>query len=68
MRTPHTAVKKGKRVIVRLKTGERFIDKFMDRKGNYVIFENHKVVKGNIKSFGIFKGNETDTTQDRDQS
>lgn len=55
MRTPHTAVKKGKRVMVKLKSGERFVDKFLDRKGHYVIFENHKVVKGNIKSFSIYK-------------
>lgn len=55
MKTPHTAVKKGKRVMVKLKSGERFVDKFMDRKANYVIFENHKVVKGDIKSFGIYK-------------
>lgn len=55
MRTPHTAVKKGKRVKVVLKSGETFIDKFMDRKARYVIFENHKVEKGNIKSFSIFK-------------
>ena len=56
MRTPHTAVKKGKRVKVVLKSGEEFIDKFVDRKSRYVTFENRKVLKGDIKSFAIFKG------------
>jgi len=56
MRTPHTAVKKGKRVKVVLKSGEEFVDKFIDRKSRYVTFETRKVLKGDIKSFGIFKG------------
>ena len=56
MKTPHTAVKKGKRVKVVLKSGEEFVDKFVDRKSRYVTFENRKVLKGDIKSFAIFKG------------
>jgi len=56
MRTPHTAVKKGKRVKVILKSGEVFVDKFIDRKSRYVAFETRKVLKGDIKSFAIFKG------------
>lgn len=55
MRTPHTAVKKGKRVKVVLKNGETFVDKFIDRKSRYVTFENRTVLKGDIKSFAIFK-------------
>lgn len=56
MRTPHTAVKKGKRVKVVLKNGEEFVDKFIDRKSRYVTFETRRVLKGDIKSFAIFKG------------
>ena len=56
MRTPHTAAKKGKRVKVVLKNGEEFIGKFVDRKSKYVMFETRKVLKGDIKSFAIFKG------------
>jgi hypothetical protein len=55
MRTPHTAVKKGKRAKVVLKNGETFIDKFIDRKSRYVTFETRRVLKGEIKSFAIFK-------------
>ena len=55
MRTPHTAAKKGKRVKVVLKNGEEFVDKFIDRKSRYVTFENRKVLKGDIKSFAVFK-------------
>lgn len=56
MKTPHTAVYKGKRVKVILRDGEEFIDKFVDRKSRFVIFENHsKVLRGSIKSFAIIK-------------
>ena len=55
MRTPHTAAKKGKRVKVILKSGEEFVDKFIDRKSRYVTFEKRRVLKGDIKSFSIFK-------------
>lgn len=57
MRTPHTSTYKGKRVFCVLKNGDKFIDKFKDKKGNYVIFDNHKVVRGDIKVFTIVKGN-----------
>ena len=55
MRTPHTAVKRGKRVKVVLKNGETFVDKFVERTSRYVTFETRKVLKGDIKSFAIFK-------------
>lgn len=55
MRTPRAAVKKGKRVKVTLKNGDMFVDKFVDRKSRYVAFENRTVLKGDIKSFAIFK-------------
>ena len=54
--TPHTSCRKGKRVTVGLKNGETFIDKFVGRKGSRVLFENREVIRGQIKSFSIYKG------------
>lgn len=49
---PHTATYKGKRVKVVLHSGEMFIDKFVERtKNKRVVFENHMVRAGDIKSF-----------------
>lgn len=56
MRTPHTSCRKGKRVIVTLKDGSRFIDKFLEQTGKFNLFENHRVKTSEILSFGIFKG------------
>ena len=52
----HTSTHKGKRVRVKLKDGTVFVDKFVDKKSTYVIFEEHKkVLKKSIVSFAIFK-------------
>lgn len=56
MKTPHTSVRRGKRVRVVMKDGLLFIDKFLENTKRFVIFENHEVRKGDIKSFGIYKG------------
>ena len=53
MRQPHTSTFKGKRVYVRLKNGERFVDKFKDKKGKFVIFETRTERKEDIKAFAI---------------
>lgn len=56
-KTPHTAVHRGKRVKVVLANGEQFIDKFWSRTGKYVFFQKRgKVIRGQIKSFTIWKG------------
>lgn len=55
MKTPHTSTYRGKRVYVRLKTGDRFVDKFIDKKGKFVIFENRIVHVASIKAFAIFR-------------
>jgi hypothetical protein len=56
MRTPHTATNKGKRVYVQLKDGSEFVDKFLDRKGNYCFFEQQgKIRRRDIKVFTIYK-------------
>ncbi len=53
MRTPHTYTNRGKRVRVQLRTGEVFIDKFLERtKKKILIFESgRRVRQGDIKSF-----------------
>lgn len=53
MRTPHTSCRKGKRVYAVLKNGLHFVDKFVERTGKYVIFENHRVLAGDLKVFAI---------------
>lgn len=55
MKTPHTSTYKGKRVYVRLKSGERFIAKFMGRKGRFVIFDTRVEPAGEIKAFAIYR-------------
>lgn len=56
MKTPHTSTYKGKRVYVRLKNGERFVDKFKDKHGKKVIFETREELSGDIKAFSIYRG------------
>lgn len=53
MRTPHTSAPRGKRVFVVMKDGKRFTDKFIENTGNWVIFEDHRVRKGDIRVFAI---------------
>lgn len=56
MKTPHTSTWKGKRVYVRLKSGREFVDKFMEKTGNYVIFkEQGKINRGEIAAFSIYR-------------
>lgn len=53
---PHTACYRGKRVRVKLRDGEVFVDKFHDRTDKFVIFQSgRKVSKGDIVSFSFFK-------------
>jgi hypothetical protein len=52
----HTSTYKGKRVFVRLKAGGQFVDKFLDTKSKYIIFEKFgKVSKREIASFTIYR-------------
>ncbi len=51
-RTPHTATYRGHWVKVKLKSGEEFTDQFIERtKNKRVIFKDHQVRQGDIKSF-----------------
>jgi small nuclear ribonucleoprotein (snRNP)-like protein len=55
MKTPHTSTYKGKRVYVRLKSGERIVGKFQDKTGNFVTIDGRKIPKGDIKAFTIYR-------------
>lgn len=56
MRTPHLSCRQGKKIKMQLRNGETIIDRFKEKKGRYIIFENHKIPKSNIKNFTIIKG------------
>ena len=55
-RTCHLSCNKGKRVRVLLRNGEIIIDKFVEKKGRFVLLEGRKLRTVEIKSFVIFKG------------
>jgi len=56
MRTPHTSTNKGKRVLVILRDGTKFVDKFMDKKGGFIYFEEHDRVRiDEVRAFTINK-------------
>lgn len=48
----HTATYRGKRVLVTLRSGEQFVDRFVERTPKkFVVFEGRKVRVGDIKQF-----------------
>lgn len=52
----HSSTFKGRRVRIRLKNGDVFVDKFVDSKARHIIFEEHgKVLKKDISNFSIYK-------------
>lgn len=55
MKTPHTSTYRGKRVYVRMKTGERFVAKFIERKGRFIVFDSRMVDSGDVKAFAIYR-------------
>ena len=56
MRTPHTSTYKGKRVFVILRDGQRFVDKFLDKKAGYIVFAGRgRVPVREIRVFTINK-------------
>lgn len=57
MRLGHTAVHKGKRVLVILRDDTRIEDYFLERKPPYIWLKNYgRLHIGDIRSFKIFKG------------
>lgn len=55
MRTPHLNCTRGKRVIIKLRCGKVIIDKFIERRGRYIVLEHSTIAKRDIASFGIYK-------------
>lgn len=56
MKTPHTQTRRGKRVRVELKSGEVFVDKFLERtRKKLLIFEGRTVRVGDVKAFSDVK-------------
>jgi hypothetical protein len=52
----HSSTYKGKKVFLKLKDGEKFVDTFEDSKGRYVHFkERGKIPKSEIQTFSIRK-------------
>ena len=55
-KTPHTCCTSGQRVYVETRDGGSFTDKFRRVDGNWRVFDNHRVHRGNIAMFSIVKG------------
>jgi len=57
VKTPHTAISRGKRVRVELKSGEVFVDRFLNRtRGKICEFEERgRVAAGDIKAFSPYR-------------
>jgi len=57
----HTSTHKGKRVRIKLKDGTVFVDKFLDEKGSYIIFEERgRIAKSDVANFSINKNKSQD--------
>lgn len=51
----HHGFKKGKRILLILKSGEKIIDKFVDSNSNYIVLENGKYNWKDIRATTINK-------------
>jgi hypothetical protein len=55
--TTHTSARKGKRVIITMKDGTRFMDKFLERVGKGILLEKHGLILGrNLRAMTIYRG------------
>lgn len=62
--TPHTNCRRGKRVILTLKNGTRYVDKFIERTGKGVKLERLGVVRGrDIRAMTIYRGQKIGAVQ-----
>lgn len=56
MRTPHTSYRKRTKVLVTLRNGMKFIDRFVDKKAGWMFFEvAGRVGIADIKNTGVYK-------------
>jgi len=56
VKTPHTSTYKGKRVYIRLKTGERIVGKFQNKNAHFLWIDERKIPIATIKAFSIWRG------------
>lgn len=54
-RINHTSCQKGKRVFVRLRNGQEFVDKFVEKKGRFIQTEHYRFKTSDIDIFTINK-------------
>lgn len=56
MKCPHSIVARGKRVLVRLHDGSKFVDRYKDNTRTAIILEkHHRVARADIKSMTIYR-------------
>lgn len=58
MRTSHLSVQKGKRVLIILRTGERIIAKFVEKKNARIILDIGEIQTKDIRVLSLYKGEE----------
>jgi len=55
MKQAHSSAPRGKKIRVVLKDGTEFVDKFIERRPSTVVFAEHVVRVGDMKSFTIYR-------------
>jgi hypothetical protein len=55
MKAAHSTFARGRRVIVRLKDGTKFIDRFVDNTSVHIVFEGQRIARQAIKSISIYR-------------
>ena len=54
---PHTSCRRGKRVRIKLRTGEVIVDVFLEGHDRFIVLKDRgKVMVHQIDSFGIYRG------------
>ena len=57
MKAPHTSAPRGKRLRIVMRDGTIIVDHFIERTGQFVVTEHHRLRGRDIKSFTIQRGN-----------
>ena len=56
MRTPHRQVAAGKRVLVILRDGTRFVDRFVEFTNRRLVFREHTIDANQLRRMSIYRG------------
>ena len=51
----HTACRRGCQVLIKLRNGDKVIDKFIERKGGKIFLQKHAFTKKEMISFKVIK-------------